>query len=81
MSCLLSIRCNLTSSYLHFADLADMSTNLLHFSLFYFLQLKKPLSTVSIPGSHTALSVNTCTANMSKKTGDGEKSIKSDDKG
>jgi potassium intermediate/small conductance calcium-activated channel subfamily N len=44
--------------------------------------LKKPLSTVSIPGSHTALSVNTCTANMSKKTGDGEKSIKSQsDKG
>ena len=51
------------------------------FFFFPFLQLKKPLSTVSIPGSHTALSVNTCTANMSKKTGDGEKSIKSDDKG
>jgi len=30
--------------------------------------LKKPLSTVSIPGSHTALNVNTCTANMGKKT-------------
>jgi len=43
--------------------------------------LKKPLSTVSIPGSQTALNVNTCTANMGKKTtGDGDKSHKSDDR-
>jgi hypothetical protein len=44
--------------------------------------MKKPLSSVSIhAGSHTALSVNTCTANMNKKTaGDGDKSIKSEDK-
>ena len=39
-----------------------------YFNSFHFLQLKKPLSTVSIPGSHTALNVNTCTANMGKKT-------------
>lgn len=45
--------------------------------------LKKPLSTVSIPGSHTALNVNTCTANMGKKTsGEGDKGLKNcSDKG
>ena len=46
------------------------------FSLLF--QLKKPLSTVSIPGSQTALNVNTCTANMDKKSeGMGDKSQKS----
>ena len=40
MSCLLSIHCNLTSSYLHFADLANMSTKLLHFSFFLFCSWK-----------------------------------------
>ena len=46
------------------------------------MQLKKPLSTISIPGSQTALNVNTCSASMGKKTvGDGDKSHKSEDKG
>ena len=40
MSCFLSIHCNLTSSYLHFADLANMSTKLLHFSFFLFCSWK-----------------------------------------
>ena len=40
MSCLLSIHCNLTSSYLHFAELANMSTKLLHFSFFLFCSWK-----------------------------------------
>ena len=40
MSCLLSIHCNLTSSYLHFADLANMSTKLLLFLFFLFCSWK-----------------------------------------